>query len=135
MSLWYISELCSAPGRGCVCRCVSDIAFEEYAISEMWNQTAKAESKIFHACDRLRLENGRAYCPDHPVLNNGSDKREYHAGCIREYLCEPARQFQKLDETTKKKLRDQIGELNLDPFEYAKEMLKGNLFEQLLRRQ
>jgi hypothetical protein len=85
-------------------------------------------------CDHLIYDdNGRVICRLHPMVNNGIEKRHYWLGCINEFLCVSAREFEKLPTERRKQVLGILGTKRLDPFEYAQKMRSGEAIK-ILRR-
>ena len=132
MKIDYTTRLCHSEelGLSCVCKCVHELSYERFSTEEIIKQIRhnKAGERSPLICGSLGYdEKQNIICELHPSVNNGIEKRSYWDGCISEFLCGTAREFDKLPHDKQNEFLETLRGLNLNPFEYANHMLHGGL--------
>ena len=90
-----------------------------------WRQTALTQSGV---CVNIIEENKMYFCAVHPKRNPGKQDPRINY-CNTKFLCEAAKKYEDMDETTKQKYIDFLAKKKLNSYEYS----MANDKEQLIR--
>jgi hypothetical protein len=83
-------------------------------------------------CAHLIFENGKVFCPCHPLQNDGEDLREKR--CDKYHECETVIEFKKMSEEDQKKFLEFVRKKNLDWYDYSLAMRKDVLLKEFIKK-
>lgn len=82
----------------------------------------------FGVCRNIIEQDGRIFCPLHPLRNNGEDLRLGH--CDPDHLCRTAKQFNSWPESKQQQFLEFVASKNLDPLDYSLKIDRGELWQE-----